>query len=75
MGDFLEKLKKKNDQFIEEAKDDDHYLTGVNWESVKEECCQLEVTSKYNKKYKIHGALDESGIENLKQNLLDVTGI
>ena len=52
MGDFLKKLDTKTEEFCDEAVEDDHYLTGVNWQIVKDEC-QLELATKYNKKYKI----------------------
>ena len=48
MGDFLKKLDTKTDQFCEEAKADDHYLIGVNWEIVKDDC-KLELTTMYKK--------------------------
>jgi hypothetical protein len=58
MRDFFENLDTKTLQFCAEAIADDHYLIGVNWETVKDDC-KLELATMYDKQFKIFGALDE----------------
>ena len=74
----MKKLNTKTEEFCDEAVEDDHYLTGVNWQIVKDEC-QLELATKYNKKYKIKGTVEmvelNDTLPNIKTNLLEVTAI
>jgi len=38
MGEFLQKLSLKKEEFCTEAVELDHYLDGVNFKDVKEQC-------------------------------------